>query len=36
MDERNARLEIISTLVMVIVTAFVATFLVSLVNTVCR
>ncbi len=36
MDERNAKLEIVSTLAAVVVTAFVATFLVSLVNTVCR
>lgn len=36
MDERNFRLEVVSTLVAVVVTAFVATFLVSLINTVCR
>lgn len=36
MDEHNARLEFVSTVVMIFVTAFVATFLVSLINTVCR
>ncbi len=36
MEERNVRLEVVSTLAAVVVTAFVATFLVSLINTVCR
>lgn len=36
MEERNLTLEIITALAMVIATAFVATFVVSLINTVCR
>jgi hypothetical protein len=36
MEQRNQRLELVSGIVMVVVTAFVATFLVSLINTVCR
>ena len=36
MEERNSRLELLSGIVMIVVTAFVATFLVSLINTVCR
>lgn len=37
MEERNSgRLELISGIVMIVVTAFVATFIVSLINTVCR
>lgn len=36
MEERNARLEFLSVVAMVVVTAFVATFLVSLINSVCR
>jgi hypothetical protein len=36
MEQRNQRLELVSGIVMIVVTAFVATFLVSLVNTVCR
>lgn len=36
MNEREARWELVSVVVMVVVTAFVATFLVSLINSVCR
>ncbi len=36
MDERNLALEIMITLAMVVATAFVATFVVSLINAVCR
>ena len=36
MEERNSRLELIGTIALIVVTAFVATFIVSLVNTVCR
>ena len=36
MEQRNNRLELISGIVMIVVTAFVATFIVSLINTVCR
>jgi hypothetical protein len=36
MEQRNQRLELVSGIVMIVVTAFVATFLVSLINTVCR
>ena len=36
MEHRNSRLELISGIVMIVVTAFVATFIVSLINTVCR
>jgi len=36
MEQRSHRLELISGIVMIVVTAFVATFLVSLINTVCR
>lgn len=36
MEQRNQRLELVSGILMIVVTAFVATFLVSLINTVCR
>lgn len=36
MDERTHRWELLSGIVMILVTAFVATFIVSLINTVCR
>ncbi len=36
MEERNPTLEIVATLAVVLATAFVATFLVSLIHTVCR
>ena len=36
MEQRNHRLELVSGIAMIVVTAFVATFLVSLINTVCR
>lgn len=35
MNERSRRLELLSGIVMVLVTAFVATFIVSLISTVC-
>jgi len=35
-DERNSRLELLTGIVMIVVTAFVATFIVSLIHTVCR
>jgi hypothetical protein len=36
MEHRTSRVELLSGIVMIVVTAFVATFLVSLINTVCR
>ncbi len=37
MDERHSnRLELVSMIVMILVTAFVATFIVSLIHAVCR
>lgn len=36
MDDRHRWTELVGGIVMIVVTAFVATFIVSLVNTVCR
>jgi hypothetical protein len=36
MEQRDHRIELFSGIVMIVVTAFVATFIVSLINTVCR
>jgi hypothetical protein len=36
MEDHSNRLELLSGIVMVVVTAFVATFIVSLINAVCR
>jgi|GEM_PF-5803990 len=36
MEQQNARWEMLSGIVMIVVTALVATFIVSLINTVCR
>ena len=36
MEQRNHRIELLSGIVMIVVTAFVATFIVSLINAVCR
>lgn len=36
MERYNNRMEVLSGIVMIIVTALVATFIVSLINTVCR
>jgi len=36
MEQRNDRLELLSGIVMIVVTAFVATFIVSLITTICR
>jgi len=36
MEQRHTRMEVLSGIVMIVVTAFVATFVVSLINTVCR
>lgn len=36
MEQHSSRLELLSGIVMIVVTAFVATFIVSLINTVCR
>jgi hypothetical protein len=35
-EQPNQRLELLSGIVMIVVTAFVATFIVSLINAVCR
>jgi len=36
MEHHSNRLQLLSGIVMIVVTAFVATFIVSLINTVCR
>ena len=36
MEQRHNRLELVSGIVMIAVTAFVATFIISLINAVCR
>ena len=36
MEQHDSRLELLSGIMMIVVTAFVATFIVSLINTICR